>query len=91
MLPFVDRTAAVSRAFSTNVPGGRPVAVLPVGIDMERFRPIPRARARGRLGLDPDDPCLLFPHDPSRPLKAFGRAQEAARDAAADHGQRAAR
>ena len=58
----------------------RRVAVLPVGIDLERFRPIPRREARERLGLDPDGPYLLFPHDPARPLKRFDRAQEAAGD-----------
>jgi teichuronic acid biosynthesis glycosyltransferase TuaC len=82
-LPFVSLPAAVSRAFSANVPGAggsRRVAVLPVGIDLERFRPIPRAQARARLGLPPDRPCLLFPHDPARPLKRFDRAQAAAGD-----------
>jgi glycosyltransferase involved in cell wall biosynthesis len=58
--------------------GGRRVAVLPVGIDTTRFRPIPRAEARERVGLPLDEPCLLFPHDPARPLKRFDRAQEAA-------------
>ena len=58
----------------------RRVAVLPVGIDLERFRPIPRAEARERLGLDPDGPYLLFPHDPVRPLKRYDRAVEAAGD-----------
>jgi teichuronic acid biosynthesis glycosyltransferase TuaC len=80
-LPFTALPAAVSREFSGNLPGAgatRRVAVLPVGIDLERFRPIPRAEARGRLGLDPDEPCLLFPHDPARPLKRFDRAREAA-------------
>ncbi len=80
-LPFVALPAAVSRAFAANVPGAgdtRRVAVLPVGIDPSRFRPIPRAQARERLGLAPDEPCLLFPHDPARPLKRFDRAQEAA-------------
>jgi teichuronic acid biosynthesis glycosyltransferase TuaC len=80
-LPFTALPAAVSRAFSANLPGAgthRQVAVLPVGIDVHRFRPIPRAEARARLGLDPDEPCLLFPHDPSRPLKRFDRAREAA-------------
>jgi glycosyltransferase involved in cell wall biosynthesis len=52
-----------------------------MGIDLERFRPIPRREARERLGLDPDGPYLLFPHDPSRPLKRFDRAREAAGDA----------
>jgi len=82
-LPFVALPAAVSRAFAAHVPGagaGRRVAVLPVGIDTARFRPIPRAEARKRLGLDPRGPYLLFPHDPSRRLKGFPRAQEAAGD-----------
>ncbi len=82
-LPFVALPAAVSREFSQNLKGAgttRRVAVLPVGIDLTRFRPIPRAEARERLGLDPDGPYLLFPHDPARPLKRFDRAQEVAQD-----------
>lgn len=83
VLPFTALTTAVSREFSGNLPGAgttRRVAVLPVGIDLERFRPIPRAEARARLGLDPEGPYLLFPHDPSRPLKRYDRAVEAAGD-----------
>jgi len=82
-LPFTALPATVSRAFSENLPGAgrtRRVAVLPCGVDLERFRPIPRPEARARLGLDPDAPCLLFPHEPSRPLKRFDRAREAAGD-----------
>ena len=82
-LPLTALPAAVSRAFSANLPGAgstRRVAVLPVGIALDRFRPIPRAEARRRLGLDPDGPYLLFPHDPARPLKRFDRAREAAGD-----------
>jgi glycosyltransferase involved in cell wall biosynthesis len=82
-LPFVALPAAVSRAFSRNLPGAgvaRRVAILPCGVDLGRFRPIPRAEARARLGLDPDGPYLLFPHEPSRPLKRFDRAREAAGD-----------
>jgi teichuronic acid biosynthesis glycosyltransferase TuaC len=81
ILPFTALPAAVSREFSENLPGAgvtRRVAVLPVGIDLARFRPIPRREARERLGLDPDGRYLLFPHDPSRPLKRFDRAREAA-------------
>ena len=83
-LPFTALAAAVSREFSAQRARARAstrrVAVLPVGIDLERFRPIPRAEARARLGLDPDGPYLLFPHDPSRPLKRYDRAVEAAGD-----------
>ena len=81
ILPLTALPAAVSREFSENVPGAgvtRRVAVLPVGIDLERLRPIPRREARERLGLDPGGRYLLFPHDPARPLKRFDRAQEAA-------------
>jgi teichuronic acid biosynthesis glycosyltransferase TuaC len=83
ILPFTALPAAVSREFSRLIPGAgttRRVAVLPVGIDLERFRPIPRPEARERLGLDPAGPYLLFPHDPARPLKRFDRAREAAGD-----------
>ena len=83
ILPFTALPAAVSREFSANLPGAgtsRRIAVLPVGIDLHRFRPIGRREARERLGLDPDRPYLLFPHDPSRPLKRFDRAREAAGD-----------
>jgi glycosyltransferase involved in cell wall biosynthesis len=82
-LPLTALPAAVSRAFSRNLPGAgttRRVAVLPVGIALDRFRPIPRAAARARLGLDPAGPYLLFPHDPARPLKRADRAREAAGD-----------
>src|SRR4051794_25002043 len=82
-LPFCALPAAVSREFSAHVPGAgtrRRVAVLPVGIDLTRFRPIPRDDARRRLGLDPAGRYLLFPHDPRRPLKRHDRALAAAGD-----------
>jgi teichuronic acid biosynthesis glycosyltransferase TuaC len=83
ILPLTALPAAVSREFSQNLPGAgvdRRVAVLPVGIDLGRFRRIPRSEARRHLGLDPGGRYLLFPHDPARPLKRFDRAQEAAGD-----------
>lgn len=82
-LPFTALAAAVSREFSQNIPGAgvsRRVAILPVGVDLARFRPIPRREARERLGLDPHRPYLLFPHDPRRVLKRYDRAVEAAGD-----------
>ncbi|HEU4977575.1 MAG TPA: glycosyltransferase, partial [Solirubrobacteraceae bacterium] len=47
-------------------------------VDTRRFRPLPRREARERLGLPPDEPCLLFPADPARPLKRADRARELA-------------
>ncbi len=64
-----DLVAVVSAPLAAAVPRwavrGRP-AVLPAGVDLERFRPIDRAEARRRLGLAPDEPCLLFAADPRR-------------------------
>jgi glycosyltransferase involved in cell wall biosynthesis len=80
-LPFLDLVAAVSPELAREVPGAggrRRVAVLPCGVDLDRFAPIPRAEARQRLGLPPDEPCVLFSADPARPSKRFDRAQEIA-------------
>jgi teichuronic acid biosynthesis glycosyltransferase TuaC len=82
-LPFVSLAAAVSAALAHQVPGAgvrRRVAVLPCGVDTVRFRPLPRAEARARLGLDPAAPLLLFPADPARAEKRWDRARELAGD-----------
>src|SRR5215218_9438341 len=84
VLRFVDLAATVSASLGREqIPGAgtrRRVAVLPCGVDLERFRPLPRAEARARLGLDPDVPFLLFPADPARAEKRFDRARELAGD-----------
>jgi glycosyltransferase involved in cell wall biosynthesis len=76
-LPFLDLVATVSEPLASQVPRwavrGRS-AVLPTGVDLARFRPIPRAEARAALGLDPEGPYLLFPADPRRPEKRYDRA-----------------
>jgi glycosyltransferase involved in cell wall biosynthesis len=76
-LPFVDLLAAASPGLLTELPGRRyaqRAQVLPCGVDMARFRPIPRAAARSQLGLDPTGPYLLFPADAGRPEKRHDRA-----------------
>jgi len=60
------------------------VAVLPTGVDLDRFRPTPRAAARAQLGLDPAGRYLLFPADPARAEKRHDRAIELARALGAD-------
>ena len=77
-LPFQDLVATVSEPLATQLPAWtkrKRRAILPTGVDTERFTPIPRTEARRRLGLDPDGPYLLFPADPSRPEKRYDRAQ----------------
>ncbi|HEY0410949.1 MAG TPA: glycosyltransferase [Candidatus Dormibacteraeota bacterium] len=54
------------------------VAVLPCGVNLDRFLRIDRRAARTALGLDPDARYLLFPADPSRPEKRFERARSVA-------------
>ena len=81
-LPLIDLLAAVSAPLARELPGraarGR-AQVLPCGVDLERFRPLPRAQARAELGLDPERPYLLFPADPARPEKRHDRALALAR------------
>jgi teichuronic acid biosynthesis glycosyltransferase TuaC len=73
-------SAGLARAgLKRQVASGGRLAVLPCGVNLDRFARIERADARRRLGLDPDKPYLLFPADPARPEKRFDRAQQIAR------------
>jgi glycosyltransferase involved in cell wall biosynthesis len=86
VLPKMSLLAAVSGSLVQQIPGRRNrvrAAVLPCGVDMERFRPIPRARARGELKLEPDTRYVLFAADPARPEKRYDRAQALAQAAGA--------
>jgi glycosyltransferase involved in cell wall biosynthesis len=86
-LPMVDLVATVSESLATQVPGwsvrGRR-AVLPCGVDLERFRPIPRADARAELKLSPNGRYVLFPADPRRPEKRHDRALAAVAETGAE-------
>jgi teichuronic acid biosynthesis glycosyltransferase TuaC len=80
-LPLIDLLAAASAALVQELPGRaarRRALVLPCGVDLERFRPLPREQARAELGLDPGGPYALFAADPSRPEKRYDRALELA-------------
>jgi teichuronic acid biosynthesis glycosyltransferase TuaC len=83
-LPLLDLVATVSEPLAEAVPGWSTrrttTAVLPCGVDLHRFRSIPRREARAALGLDTDRPCLLFAADPRRPEKRYDRAVELAGD-----------
>ncbi|MGZ4172958.1 MAG: glycosyltransferase [Solirubrobacteraceae bacterium] len=78
-LPFLDLVATVSDALAAEVPQrSGPVSVLPCGVDIERFRPIPREEARRALGLEQSGPYLLFPASPARAEKRYDRARSVA-------------
>lgn len=38
----------------------RRIAVIPSAVNIERFRPVPRAAARRRIGLEPDGPTVVY-------------------------------
>ncbi len=86
VLPRIGLLAAVSESLVRQIPGSRNRAravVLPCGVNMERFRQIPRAQAREELKLERDARYLLFPADPARPEKRYDRAQALAQAAGA--------
>jgi glycosyltransferase involved in cell wall biosynthesis len=78
VLGRMDLVGTPTAGFAADVPGDRPIAILPCGIDTERFRPLDRAAARDELGLDGDGRYLLFPYSPDRPVKRVDRARELA-------------
>jgi glycosyltransferase involved in cell wall biosynthesis len=83
VLPLIDLLAAASAPLAQELrprhARGEGVQVLPCGIDLERFRPLPRERARAELGLRAEGPYVLFPADPSRAEKRHERALALAR------------
>jgi teichuronic acid biosynthesis glycosyltransferase TuaC len=82
-LGWIDLLAAVSSSLAAELPSRRARArahVLPCGVDLERFRPLPRMQARAELGLDQDKPYLLFAADPARAIKRYDHAIALARD-----------
>jgi glycosyltransferase involved in cell wall biosynthesis len=57
--------------------------VLPNGVDVDAFRPMPRAEARHQLGWPDDRRYVLFPGNPAQPRKGFAWAQRALERASA--------
>ncbi|HEY2283202.1 MAG TPA: glycosyltransferase [Solirubrobacteraceae bacterium] len=81
-IPRMDIIAAASTQLAQRLPVDEERAlVLPCGVDLVRFHPIPRAQARARLKLDADEPFVLFLAQPSRKEKHYDQALELARDA----------
>jgi len=83
-LALMDVVGAVSAELVQKLPGRRARAralVLPCGVDVARFEPLPRARAREQLGLQQGRRYLLFGADPARPEKRYDHAAALAREA----------
>ncbi len=81
-IPRMDIIAAASTQLAQRLPIDEERAlVLPCGVDLVRFHPIPRAQARARLKLDAEEPFVLFLASPLRKEKHYDQALELARDA----------
>lgn len=76
----VDQAAVVSEDLGRELADvkkfKRPLAVLPTGVNMDRFKPTDRQAARRALGIDPEGSFALFPADPARPEKRFDLASQ---------------
>lgn len=85
-LPRIDLLAVVSAELRSALPprAAARAQVLPCGVDLERFRLLPRAEARAELGLDPRGRYVLFAADPARPEKRYDRAERLAAAAQAE-------
>ncbi len=82
VIPRMDILAAASASLAQRLPVGEERAlVLPCGVDLVRFHPLPRAQARAQLKLDADEPFVLFLASPSRKEKHYDQALILARDA----------
>ena len=79
---FADATVLPSRRMAGAL--GEPYTFVPFGVDAERFRPMPRAEARDRVGWSDDETVVLFPYAPERPEKDYPRAERVVERADAD-------
>jgi glycosyltransferase involved in cell wall biosynthesis len=77
----VGRAAAATITKSSGMEQVLPQAVrarnhvIPNGVDLDRFRPIPRAEARRRLRWPVDEECVLFVGKPAKVVKNYPLAE----------------
>ena len=72
-----DAVIVVSEHMKHHLPAGVPATVLPSGLDLTLFRPIPQDVARTHLGLAPDRRLVLFAGNPALPRKRYELARRA--------------
>lgn len=70
-----DAVIVVSEHMKPHLPPSVPATVLPSGLDLTLFRPIPRDAARARLGLALDRRLVLFAGNPAVPRKRYDLAR----------------
>ena len=72
-----DAVVMVSEHMRAYLPEGVAATVLPSGLDLDLFRPMPRAEARERLGLPNNRRLVLFSANPDLPRKRHWLAKAA--------------
>src|SRR5438094_8059181 len=72
-----DACIVVSEHMKAFLPRSVSAHVIPSGLDLEQFRPIPREEARARLGLPLDKRLVLFVGNPAVERKRYPLAREA--------------
>lgn len=70
---FADEVIVMSEEMAAQY--GHDCHVIPHGVDLELFRPLPTASARREVDWTPDAKHVLFPYDPGREVKDFSRAE----------------
>jgi glycosyltransferase involved in cell wall biosynthesis len=74
-----DAVIVKSEEMRGRVRGARSIDVIPNGVDLELFVPMPRAEARARLGWpDDDEAVLLFAGQPEEPVKNWPLVRDVA-------------
>ena len=79
---YADATIVPSPAMTDAVPTD--YALIPFGVDLNRFRPMSRSRAREHLGWSGEHPVAIFPYDPSRSEKNYDLAERVIAESALD-------
>jgi teichuronic acid biosynthesis glycosyltransferase TuaC len=72
---MADQAIVVSRHMTSSLPR-RDYHVIPSGLDLGLFKPMPMSEARERLGLDPHRRYVLFAASPTNPVKRHSLAAE---------------
>ena len=76
LTPLCDATIHVTEQIRQTL-GDDDGWVIPCGVDLDRFAPLPRDAARRQLGLPADRPLVLFAGEHWRPEKQFGLVEAA--------------
>lgn len=71
-----DAVVVVAEHMKQALPRGVLATVIPSGLDLDLFRPMPQAEARRRLGLPLDRRLVVFAGRPSQARKRYDLAQQ---------------